>query len=193
MPNTNPSITNRAQLDWKRDHVSTHAWCDMGLYVGALKTNIPSLAELELEPNVCGIKVFAGSSTGDLMIEDDAGLHDRRPACGIDIQQLRQVSRVVDDEGRADGLAALRRAAAARQNRNAGICGDLDRDPRILRVFGHDDADRFDLVDGGIRRVSAAVEGAEKHVALDLAPEARFEIGSGRGLVERHLFVSSQS
>ena len=74
MPNTNPSITNRAQLDWKRDYVSTQAWCDMGMYVGALKSNIPSLAELELEPNVCGIKVFAGSSTGDLMIEDDAGL-----------------------------------------------------------------------------------------------------------------------
>jgi dihydroorotase len=74
MPNTNPSITTREKLDWKRDHVTGHAWCDMGLYVGALKSNIATLAALELEPNVCAIKVFAGSSTGDLMIEDDAGL-----------------------------------------------------------------------------------------------------------------------
>ncbi len=74
MPNTNPSITNRAQIDWKRDYVTGHAYCDMGLYVGALKTNIADLAELELQPNVCAIKVFAGSSTGDLLIEDDESL-----------------------------------------------------------------------------------------------------------------------
>ncbi|MBS7813504.1 dihydroorotase [Roseococcus pinisoli] len=74
MPNTSPSITDSAQLAWKREHVSQHAWCDMGLYVGASKKNIAELAELELEDNVCAVKVFAGSSTGDLLIEDDATL-----------------------------------------------------------------------------------------------------------------------
>ncbi|WP_237217402.1 dihydroorotase [Falsiroseomonas oryziterrae] len=74
MPNTNPSITNRDQLDWKRGYVTGHAYCDMGLYVGAAKSNIAQLAELEAEPNVCAIKVFAGSSTGDLLVEDDESL-----------------------------------------------------------------------------------------------------------------------
>lgn len=74
MPNTAPSITDSAQLAWKREHVSQHAWCDMGLYVGASKKNIAELAELELEDSVCAVKVFAGSSTGDLLIEDDATL-----------------------------------------------------------------------------------------------------------------------
>ncbi|WP_270938342.1 dihydroorotase [Falsiroseomonas oryzae] len=74
MPNTAPSITSREQIDWKRDFIRGRAWCDMGFYVGALKTNIPSLAELEAQPNVCAIKVFAGSSTGDLLIEDDESL-----------------------------------------------------------------------------------------------------------------------
>jgi dihydroorotase len=74
MPNTNPSITNRTQLDWKRDHVSKVAYCDMGLYVGAAKSNIAELAELEAQANVCAIKVFAGSSTGDLLVEDDESL-----------------------------------------------------------------------------------------------------------------------
>ena len=46
----------------------------MGFYVGATRANTPELGTLEAEPNVCAIKVFAGSSTGDLMIEDDAGL-----------------------------------------------------------------------------------------------------------------------
>ncbi len=74
MPNTTPSITDAAQLDWKREHLRGRAWCDMGLYVGATKSNIASLAELELQPNVCATKVFAGSSTGDLLVEDDESL-----------------------------------------------------------------------------------------------------------------------
>ena len=74
MPNTSPSITDAGQLAWKRGYVESVAWCDMGLYVGGTRSNTPELAELELEAGVCAIKVFAGSSTGDLMVEDDASL-----------------------------------------------------------------------------------------------------------------------
>ncbi|WP_198370394.1 dihydroorotase [Roseomonas rosulenta] len=74
MPNTAKSVTSRDILDEKRAFLSGRAWCDVGLYVGASKKNIAELAELELQPNVCAIKVFAGSSTGDLLVEDDASL-----------------------------------------------------------------------------------------------------------------------
>ena len=74
MPNTNPSITNAERLAWKQGYVEQAAWCDMGLYVGGTKTNIAELAELEAGAGVCGIKIFAGSSTGDLMVEDDEHL-----------------------------------------------------------------------------------------------------------------------
>jgi dihydroorotase len=74
MPNTNPAITDTARLNWKRAHISDRAWCDMGFYVGATKSNIAELGALEAEPNVCAIKVFAGSSTGELLVEDDASL-----------------------------------------------------------------------------------------------------------------------
>jgi dihydroorotase len=74
MPNTTPSITNAEQIAWKQGYAETASWCDLGLYVGASRSNIPQLAELELQPGVCAVKVFAGSSTGDLLIEDDAGL-----------------------------------------------------------------------------------------------------------------------
>ncbi len=74
MPNTSPAITDAQTLAWKQDYAEKSAWCDMGLYVGGTKTNIASLAELESARGVCGIKVFAGSSTGDLLVEDDASL-----------------------------------------------------------------------------------------------------------------------
>src|SRR6195952_4523060 len=66
MPNTSPAITGAEQVRWKQGYAEQNAWCDFGLYVGATKGNIAELAALELERGVCGIKVFAGSSTGDL-------------------------------------------------------------------------------------------------------------------------------
>ena len=71
MPNTTPAIVDHERLDWKRGYVEEQSWCDVGLYVGGTKTNIDTLAELETEAGVCAIKVFAGSSTGTLMVEDD--------------------------------------------------------------------------------------------------------------------------
>jgi dihydroorotase len=74
MPNTAPPLIDAATLAAKQAHVERVAWCDMGLYVGATKTNIGELASLEQGRGVCAIKVFAGSSTGDLLVEDDASL-----------------------------------------------------------------------------------------------------------------------
>ncbi len=83
MPNTSPSVTSAGQVAWKQEYIERSAWCDMGFYVGATKSNAVELASLELERGVCGVKVFAGSSTGDLLVEDDASLeavmrHGRR-------------------------------------------------------------------------------------------------------------------
>jgi dihydroorotase len=83
MPNGNPSITTAGRLQAKKDFAATRSWCDLGLYVGAARGHIDELASLELAEGVCAVKVFAGSSTGDLLIEDDETLeqvmrHGRR-------------------------------------------------------------------------------------------------------------------
>ena len=74
MPNTSPNVVDAARVAWKQGYIEGASWCDMGFYVGAAKSNIAELAELELARGVCGVKVFAGSSTGDLLVEDDASL-----------------------------------------------------------------------------------------------------------------------
>ncbi len=74
MPNTAPPVVDAERLAWKQDYIERAAYCDMGLYIGATRENIPTLAELETGRGVCAIKVFAASSTGDLLIEDDATL-----------------------------------------------------------------------------------------------------------------------
>ena len=74
MPNTTPAITGADTLAWKQDYVPGHSYCDVGIYIGATRPNTPELGVLERGRGVCAIKLFAGSSTGDLMIEDDAGI-----------------------------------------------------------------------------------------------------------------------
>ena len=74
MPNTAPAITSEERIAWKTDYIAGKTWCDFGMYVGATKANIPELARLETLAGVCAVKVFAGSSTGDLLVEDDASL-----------------------------------------------------------------------------------------------------------------------
>ena len=74
MPNTAPAITGADTLAWKQAYVPAHSYCDFGIYVGATRANTPDLSVLERAPGVCAVKLFAGSSTGDLMIEDDAGI-----------------------------------------------------------------------------------------------------------------------
>ncbi len=72
MPNTTPPITDAASIAWKQGYIPGNAWCDMGIYVGATKPNAGTLGELETLSGICAIKVFAGSTTGDLLVEDDA-------------------------------------------------------------------------------------------------------------------------
>ena len=74
MPNTSPAVTDAATVAWKQAYIPQHAYCDMGFYVGATKSNAAALAGLETQAGVCAVKVFAGSSTGDLLVEDDASI-----------------------------------------------------------------------------------------------------------------------
>jgi dihydroorotase len=74
MPNTTPAATDAATLHAKREYIPRHAYCDVGIYVGATKHNADELGELEALEGVCAIKVFAGSSTGNLLVEDDASI-----------------------------------------------------------------------------------------------------------------------
>ena len=104
MPNTSPSITGADRLAWKQEYVEQQAWCDMGLYVGAAKSNIPELAELEQGRGVCGVKVFAGSSTGDLLVDDDASLE------AVMRSGRRRVSYHSEDEARLQARKGMFKA-----------------------------------------------------------------------------------
>ena len=74
MPNTIPPTTDAGALadKVKRAHHRMH--CDFAFYVGATRENTRDLGELERLPGACAVKVFMGSSTGTLLIDDDEGV-----------------------------------------------------------------------------------------------------------------------
>ena len=72
MPNTSPATIDGAALDDKVARAAGRAWCDIAFFVGACAENVDALAALERHPGCCGVKAFMGSSTGSLLVPDDA-------------------------------------------------------------------------------------------------------------------------
>jgi len=74
MPNTRPPTTSAEALAAKVRAATGRMHCDFAFYVGATRDNVDELAELELQPGAAGVKVFLGSSTGDLLVDDEETL-----------------------------------------------------------------------------------------------------------------------
>lgn len=71
MPNTNPLTLNESDLNAKLAIAEQQAWCNFAFYMGGSGTNAEQLDKLEKLPGCSGVKVFMGSSFGDLLADDD--------------------------------------------------------------------------------------------------------------------------
>ncbi len=71
MPNTNPPTSNIKEFQRKLDLAKNRMYCNYAFYFGATADNVGQLAELKDLKGCCGIKLFAGSSTGNLLVADE--------------------------------------------------------------------------------------------------------------------------
>lgn len=71
MPNTIPNTITQDELNKKLALASTKSLVNYGFYVGATPTNVDVLKHAERTP---GIKIFIGSSTGNLLVDEQAAL-----------------------------------------------------------------------------------------------------------------------
>jgi dihydroorotase len=74
MPNTSPLTVSAETLADKVRRGRQRMHCDFAFWVGGTRDNAGDVGELERLPGAAGIKVFMGSSTGDLLVEDDEGV-----------------------------------------------------------------------------------------------------------------------
>ena len=71
MPNTNPPTSTKVEFQKKLDLAKNRMHCNYAFYFGATADNGGELADLENLEGCCGIKLFAGSSTGNLLVAEE--------------------------------------------------------------------------------------------------------------------------
>ena len=74
MPNTSPLTTTPEALQQKLDIAAQNPWVDFAFYFGGTAENAQQLPKWENLPGACGVKIFMGSSTGNLLVATDEGV-----------------------------------------------------------------------------------------------------------------------
>ncbi|MBI1353638.1 MAG: dihydroorotase [Acidobacteria bacterium] len=181
MPNTKPATTTRQALEDKLRRAAGRAWVDHAFFVGATASNISRLGMLEMLPGCAGVKLFMGSSTGDLLV------HETAAVAGVLGNGFRRVSVHSEDEerlrerrGLVEGGAPVtmhpewRDAEAAIMNtrRLLELAADARRRVHVLHVTTLEEMQL--LADA---REFATVEVTPQHLTLS-APECYEALGS---------------
>ena len=73
MPNTKPPATSRAALEDKFSRAAATSVANYSFFLGATATNIEEIERMDTR-RICGVKIFMGSSTGDLLVDQTAAL-----------------------------------------------------------------------------------------------------------------------
>ena len=73
MPNTNPQTTTRQALDDKIALAADRSLANYSFYFGATNDNLAEIQDLDPK-KACGIKVFMGASTGNMLVDNEKTL-----------------------------------------------------------------------------------------------------------------------
>ncbi len=181
MPNTNPLTLWEADLQAKLDAARGRAWCDYAFYMGGSAVNAEQLQSLEVLPGCVGVKVFMGSSFGDLLADEDAVLrsilrhgHRRMAVHAEDEARLRERRTLVEAGGDVRQHPHWRDVESAFKatRRIVGMAAETGRRLHLLHVTT---AEEMAFLAQHKRRVT--VEVTPHHLTLH-APECYERLGS---------------
>src|SRR5437588_10145031 len=110
MPNSDPLTVTASTFADKTGRGRHRMHCDFAFFIGGTRDNVKDLPELIRAPGCAGVKVFIGSSTGALLVEDDESL--RRIFAVI----RRRAAFHAEDEYRLNDRNALRVEGDARSH-----------------------------------------------------------------------------
>ena len=71
MPNTNPPTSTFKEFNKKLTAAKDRMFCNYAFYFGATPDNMKELASVNTLEGCCGVKLFAGSSTGNLLVSQE--------------------------------------------------------------------------------------------------------------------------
>ncbi len=74
MPNTVPNTVTHEELEKKYTRASEVSLANYSFYMGATQNNAEIIGEIDIK-NVCGVKIFMGSSTGNMLVDNEESLN----------------------------------------------------------------------------------------------------------------------
>lgn len=76
MPNTNPPVFSRQLLEEKYRIAASNSLANFSFFMGTSNDNADEVLQInKVKDEVCGIKIFMGSSTGNLLVDNEGTLH----------------------------------------------------------------------------------------------------------------------
>ncbi len=180
MPNTIPPTTDAAALADKVERAHHRMHCDFAFYVGATRENTRDLGELERLPGACAVKVFMGSSTGTLLIDDDEGVRavlkaiNRRAAFhSEDENRLRERMNLrVEGDPRSHPIWRDAQAALLCTQRLIRLAHETGKRVHVLHVTSKDEAEFL-----AAHKDVATAEATPAHLTL-AAPDCYEKLGT---------------
>jgi dihydroorotase len=82
MPNTKPTTTTQKRLEEKYQIASKRSLANYSFFMGASNDNLEEVLKTDPE-HVCGVKVFMGSSTGNMLVDNPTTLEDLFAQCPL--------------------------------------------------------------------------------------------------------------
>jgi dihydroorotase len=181
MPNTSPSTLSAEDLADKLARAAGRAWVDHAFFIGAAAENAESLDRLERLPGCSGVKIFMGSSTGSLLVDDDETLlsvlrHGRRRVAVHAEDEARLAERfALVRDGATPAMHPAWRDAKAALNATRRLMVLARRAGRPVHVLHISTADEFPVL--AENRDIATAEVTPQHLTL-AAPDCYDAFGT---------------
>ncbi len=183
MPNTIPATTTKELLFDKIKRAKGRAHTHFAFYVGASYDNIAELAELENIQGCSGVKIFMGSSTGTLLVEDDDKLEQilrsgkrRVIVHSEDEYRLRERKHIATDSHDVRNHHVWRDTDSAllSTKRLIRLCKKTSRPVHVLHIST---GEEMDFLREEKKHCNATVEVLPQHLTL-FAPDCYERLGT---------------
>ncbi len=148
MPNTNPPTTNFEEFD-KKIQIGKRMFCNHAFYFGATAENYSTLEKLKDLKGCCGIKLFAGSSTGNLLVDKEEDIEkvfehaSKVVAVHSEDEEILKIRKKLIEEGNVLSHPIWRNEEAAMSStrRIVKIAKRLNKRAHILHITTKEEID----------------------------------------------------
>ena len=180
MPNTNPPTSNLIEFNKKLDLAKNRMHCNYAFYFGATPENVDQLAKLKGLEGCCGVKLFAGSSTGKLLVDKEIDIEkvisnsDRIVSIHSEDEEILNLRKKFIKEGDVHSHPEWRNAECAMSStrRVVKIAERYNKQIHVLHVTTKEEVDFL-----AMHKKNVTFEITPQHLTL-YAPDCYDKLGS---------------